>query len=69
MRNLTFLLIFLFSSLGAQPITVMTYNIRYDNAGDGFNEWGKRKDKVISLLKKYDPDIIGVQEALHHQSY
>src|SRR5687768_6095815 len=67
MRNLTILLIFLFSSLGAQPITVMSYNIRYDNPGDGVNQWDKRKAKVFALLKKYDPDIIGVQEALHHQ--
>src|SRR5687768_1518587 len=67
MRNLTILLIFLFSSLGAQPITVMSYNIRYDNPGDGVNQWDKRKAKVFALLKKYDPDIVGVQEALHHQ--
>lgn len=67
MRNVTFLLFFLSSSLRAQPITVMTYNIRYDNAGDGVNQWDKRRDRVFALLKKYDPDIIGVQEALHHQ--
>lgn len=67
MRNITILLVFFFSSLGAQPITVMSYNIRYDNPGDGVNQWDKRKDKVFALLKKYDPDIIGVQEALHHQ--
>lgn len=65
------IIIFLFlcvtASLAAQPIKVMTYNIRYDNPGDGVNQWNSRKDKVFSLLKKYDPDIIGVQEALYHQ--
>lgn len=45
----------------------MTYNIRYDNKGDGVNQWSNRKSKVVTLIKKYDPDIIGVQEALHHQ--
>lgn len=45
----------------------MTYNIRVDNTGDGVNQWNGRKNKVFDLLKKYDPDIIGVQEALHHQ--
>lgn len=45
----------------------MTFNIRYDNKGDGDNEWTNRKSKVVDLLKKYDPDIIGVQEALLHQ--
>lgn len=68
MRYLTTpLIFFLCLSLHAQDIKVMTYNIRYDNPGDGPNEWSKRKHKVIDLIKKYDPDIIGVQEALHHQ--
>jgi endonuclease/exonuclease/phosphatase family metal-dependent hydrolase len=67
MRNLAFLFICFFTSLEAQPLKVMTYNIRYDNPGDGVNRWDNRKNKVFSLLKKYDPDIIGVQEALHHQ--
>lgn len=68
MRYLTIpLIFFLCLSLHAQDIKVMTYNIRYDNPGDGPNEWSKRKHKVIDLIKKYDPDIIGVQEALHHQ--
>lgn len=45
----------------------MTYNIRYDNPQDGVNAWPNRKTNVFDLIKKYDPDIIGVQEALHHQ--
>lgn len=51
----------------AQSYKVMTYNIRYDNPADGVNSWGNRKENVYALLKKYDPDIIGVQEALNHQ--
>lgn len=51
----------------AQPIRVITYNIRYDNPGDGINAWPNRFDKVVSLIQKYNPDIIGIQEALHHQ--
>ena len=45
----------------------MTYNLRYDNSHDGVNAWPYRKGKVIDLLRKYDPDIIGTQEALTHQ--
>lgn len=68
MRYVIFPLILLLSfSLHAQEVKVMTYNIRYDNPGDGPNQWSKRKSKVFDLIKKYDPDIIGVQEALHHQ--
>src|SRR5690349_15305903 len=51
----------------AQQLDVMTYNIRFDNPGDGINQWSSRKEKVFKLIKKYDPDIFGVQEALHHQ--
>lgn len=67
MRILTILFVLAATVLMGQPIKVMTYNIRYDNPGDGENAWGNRKEKVFSLLKKYDPDIIGVQEALLHQ--
>jgi endonuclease/exonuclease/phosphatase family metal-dependent hydrolase len=63
-------IVFLFFALGtaaAQEIHVMTYNIRYDNPGDGINQWTSRKEKVFSLLKKHDPDLIGIQEGLYHQ--
>jgi len=49
-------------------ITVMSYNIRYDNPGDGINAWPNRKDHVADMMAGvYEADIIGVQEALRHQ--
>ncbi len=54
-------------ALHAQSLKVMTYNIRYDNPNDGPNQWDKRKNKVFALVRKYDPDVFGVQEALHNQ--
>jgi endonuclease/exonuclease/phosphatase family metal-dependent hydrolase len=48
-------------------IEVMSFNIRYDNAGDGDNRWERRIDLVVETIARYDPDIIGVQEALAHQ--
>lgn len=54
-------------SLRAQPIKVMTYNIRLDTPADSINQWPKRAHKVFDLILKYDPDIVGVQEAIHHQ--
>lgn len=68
MQQLLFLIFFVVVVSGnAQDLKVMTYNIRFDNPGDGENQWTKRREKVYSLLRKYDPDIFGVQEALHHQ--
>lgn len=51
----------------AQTIKVMTYNIRYDAPSDGVNQWPKRTHKVYDLIKKHDPDLIGLQEVLHNQ--
>jgi len=50
-----------------QSIKVMTYNIRYDTEKDSINKWNNRKEKLPALIQKYDPDLIGLQEALHHQ--
>ncbi len=46
---------------------VMTFNIRYDNPGDGENGWVHRKDKVASMIRLHQADIAGLQEALKHQ--
>ncbi len=46
---------------------VMTFNIRYDNPGDGENGWVHRKDKVASVIRLHQADIAGLQEALKHQ--
>ena len=54
-------------TMQAQPLKVMTYNIRLDHTVDGVNQWPKRSEKVYALIRKYNPDILGVQEALHHQ--
>ncbi len=63
-------LVFLLLSIGftsAQSFKVMSYNIRLDTPVDSVNQWPKRTHKVVALIKKYDPDILGVQEAIHHQ--
>lgn len=67
MRNLFILSLFIVSMGNAQTVKVMTYNLRYANTTDGINAWDNRKEKVYTLLKKYDPDIIGAQEAMHVQ--
>jgi endonuclease/exonuclease/phosphatase family metal-dependent hydrolase len=54
-------------SVIAQDLQVMTFNIRYNNAGDSLNAWPYRKDKVVSQLLFHDVQLLGVQEALHNQ--
>jgi endonuclease/exonuclease/phosphatase family metal-dependent hydrolase len=41
---------------------VMTFNIRFENDQDGANSWIYRRDLVVKLIEKYDPDILGTQE-------
>ena len=48
-------------------LTVLSYNIRYDNPNDGENQWKYRKERVASYIKEISPDIIGMQEVLEPQ--
>lgn len=45
----------------------MTFNIRYDNPGDGENAWPKRRGMVAGLIKFHAPDLLGLQEVLKSQ--
>lgn len=51
----------------AQPFTVASYNIRYNNPGDSLNAWPLRKEVVRRLINFHEIDLLGVQEALHDQ--
>ena len=46
-------------------LRVMSFNIRCGSCEDtsDVNYWSERKGRVFQLFKKYDPDIIGLQEA------
>ncbi len=48
-------------------ITVMTFNIRYDNPDDSAFAWSNRVPVLSNLLLKEKPDIIGMQEVLYSQ--
>ncbi len=52
---------------GQADLLVMTFNIRYATADDGENNWDKRKDLAVDVLRRYHPDIVGLQEALRGQ--
>ncbi len=58
---------YMIEGINAQPLRIMTFNIRYDNPKDSLNSWQYRKDFTASYLSFYDLDICGMQEALVHQ--
>lgn len=50
-----------------EKITVLSFNIRYDNPADGENRWSNRKPLVTDLVHSLLPDVIGMQEVTHNQ--
>ncbi|MDX9929714.1 MAG: endonuclease/exonuclease/phosphatase family protein [Bacteroidales bacterium] len=52
---------------GNQQLKVTTFNIRYDNPGDGPNAWLNRASFVGDFISKEKPDLFGLQETLLHQ--
>jgi len=68
-----FLSIFLFvsacspGSSGDIELRVMTYNVRFDNPGDGQNAWVFRREAAATLVRGLSADLIGTQEMLKNQ--
>jgi endonuclease/exonuclease/phosphatase family metal-dependent hydrolase len=50
-----------------EPMSVMSFNIRYGTAKDGENAWPARREMLFELLRAQDADLIGLQEALDFQ--
>jgi endonuclease/exonuclease/phosphatase family metal-dependent hydrolase len=50
-----------------RSLSVMTFNIRYNNPDDSIYSWDQRKQMVFHVLQSEHPDIIGFQEALNGQ--
>ena len=48
-------------------LCVMTFNIRYDHAGDGENAWPHRKEVAAEVIRARGVDLLGTQEVLAHQ--
>lgn len=66
-----FLLLFFFGHFipkaFAQELNVLSFNIRYPNPNDGVHYWPNRKNLVGSIIRFYDADLIGLQEAFRLQ--
>lgn len=46
---------------------MISFNIRYNNPADGEHAWPLRKERVASLLRFHQADLIGMQEVLQGQ--
>ena len=52
---------------GGFELKVMSFNIRCGDANDGENRWENRRQMVFDAIRDYQPDIVGLQEALRFQ--
>ncbi|MBK1828281.1 endonuclease/exonuclease/phosphatase family protein [Haloferula rosea] len=53
---------------GALELQLCSFNIRYEGDQDrGWKSWPNRLDRVLATVREIDPDVLGVQEALHGQ--
>lgn len=50
-----------------QQVHVLSFNIRYDNPGDGINAWPNRKEMAAEVFTAQKVDIAGLQEVLKGQ--
>ena len=50
-----------------EPLTAMSFNVRYGSANDGENSWENRKDAACAMINEQHPAVFGVQEAMAFQ--
>ena len=69
MKRLIYLLAAVaFTACGsATSLSVMTFNMRYDNPEDGQNNWRFRRGRVAGVIKAQEVDVLGTQELLSNQ--
>jgi len=53
---------------GALQLRLMSFNVRYENDEDaGPRAWSQRVVGAVRMIREENPDVMGVQEALHGQ--
>lgn len=50
-----------------EPLTILSFNIRYGTARDGDHAWPNRRELVAGVIRDHAPHLVGVQEALRFQ--
>lgn len=56
------------ASAAELKLTLVSYNVRYETNEDrGWRAWPDRLHRLIATVRRMNPDVMGVQEALHTQ--
>lgn len=64
---ISILILFVNSNAMVAQQKYMSFNIRFDNPADGEDRWELRREELCEMISKYDPDFLGIQEALPKQ--
>ncbi len=48
-------------------LVIITFNLRFDKPDLNEYNWRRRKEAIASLIRHYQPDLIGTQEGKAHQ--
>ena len=64
---LSFFLCGILSLQSQTSLNLMSYNIRYDITTSNASPWTERHTAIASQIKRFDVDIVGMQEVLVHQ--
>jgi len=67
LRPLLLCLLLATALTAAEPLRVMSFNVRNSNAQDGEDAWPKRTELFFGTIAAYGPDLIGFQEVLADQ--
>ncbi|CAM3357304.1 endonuclease/exonuclease/phosphatase family protein [Zobellia roscoffensis] len=67
--SIAFLFIGAFFSIAqtTEPISAMTFNIRYASPKDGINIWENRRDWLCESINFFEVDVFGAQEVIESQ--
>lgn len=52
---------------GNSDLSVMSFNLRYDEPADEENQWSNRKESCVTMLNEIKPTVFGIQEGLYNQ--
>lgn len=68
LRRKCLLMLALAVSACAQPLRVVSFNVRLPLASDGENAWENRRDIFVEAVRRMDPDLMGTQELWQAQA-
>jgi len=68
MRIFAIILVMMLLPLRAVEVKLVSFNVRYETSQDrGWKSWSQRLPYVVAAIRAMNPDVMGVQEALHGQ--